>query len=96
MIAGNVIETTTGLPIKDAVVYLNDKYNIAFENDLRTKTDINGYYEFKNLEIKEYSVNAYVIYEYLGDSIAFVFLPGVVTLRENMDDSPVFKSLRKK
>ncbi len=95
-ISGTIVEMTTGAPIPNATVYLYDEYNIALKNEIRTQTDEYGYYEFENLEIRKYSVNAFVYYEYMGDSIAFVFQPGYVTLEKNADDDPVYNSYTKK
>lgn len=95
MISGYVIELTNGFPIKNATVFLHDEFNIALKNEIRTQTDEFGYYEFKNLDIRKYSVNAFVYYEFQGDSIAYVIQPGFVTLSEDQEDSPIYTVISK-
>ena len=57
-------------------VYLHDEYNLALKEDRRTKTNSDGYFEFKNLEPGKYSVNAWTWVEFRDEQYAFVFQPG--------------------
>ncbi len=81
-ISGHIVDMQLGEPIAGATVFLHDEFNIAFNPPVQTKTNEFGYYEFDDMDPGKYSVNAFVYYEAYGDTFAYVYQPGVVTLEE--------------
>ncbi|MEQ9266113.1 MAG: carboxypeptidase-like regulatory domain-containing protein [Balneolaceae bacterium] len=80
-VSGYVIEMSTGEPIKNATVFVHNEVNIAFNPPIQTTTNQDGYYEFTDFkEGEKYSVNAFVYYEVLGDTMAYIYQPGVLTI----------------
>lgn len=86
-LSGYVIEMATGEPILNTTVFIHDKYNLPLDPPLRTKTDSTGYYELPELMPGKYSINAYVLYEIMGDSMAYVYQPGEFTIPESLHTS---------
>lgn len=89
-ISGYVIEMSTGTPIQNATVFVHDEFNITFTPSIQTTTNEDGYYEFTDFKEGKYSINAFVYYEALGDSIAYIYQPGVLTVPEI--NTSVFKN----
>lgn len=85
-LTGYVIEMSTAQPIKGATVFIHNEFNIAFNPPIQTQTNEHGYYEFSNINPGKYSVNAFVLYELMGDTLAYVYQPGILTV-ENIDYS---------
>lgn len=80
-VSGYVVELSTGEPINNATIFVHDAVNIAFNPPIRTTTNEDGYYELTDLEEGEkYSINAFVYYEILGDTMAYIYQPGVFTI----------------
>ena len=76
-ICGYVADNKDSVAIEGATVYLYDEYNLPFFEDIRTTTDSNGYYEFRNVEPGRYNINAWTYIEFEADTFAFIIQPGI-------------------
>ena len=81
-ISGHVVDMQLGKPIAGATVFIHDEFNIAFNPPIQTLTNQFGYYEFVDMEPGKYNVNAFTYYEAYGDTFAYVYQPGVITLEK--------------
>lgn len=80
---GYVVEVTTGKPILDAVVFVNDEYNITKDPSLRDTTDINGFYEI-SIDSGKYHFGVYAPYQFEDDEYMLVFQPGIFSIPDSM------------
>lgn len=78
-IFGYVIEITTGLPVENAVVFVNDEQNIPINPIIRDTTDALGYYEF-DVDYGVYHFGVYAPYEINEESYLMVFIPGIFNI----------------
>ncbi|MFV1885493.1 MAG: carboxypeptidase-like regulatory domain-containing protein [Balneola sp.] len=86
-ISGHIVDIQLGEPIAGATVFIHDEFNIALNPALRTTTNEFGYYEFNDMEPGKYSINAFVYYEAYGDTFAYVYQPGMVTLEDEYPEA---------
>lgn len=89
-ISGHVVDLQLGEPIKGATIFIHDEFNIALNPPLQTSTNEFGYFEFVDMDPGKYSVNAFVYYEAYGDTFAYVYQPGVVTLEKETPNIRAF------
>ena len=82
-ICGYAAESNAQAPLPNVTVYLHDQYNLALDEDLRTKTDASGYYEFNNIPPDKYSVKAWTWVEFRDEQYAFVFQPGDIRVESD-------------
>lgn len=82
-VSGYVIEMSTGEPIKNATVFVHDEFNIAFESPIQVLTNEKGYYEFSDFKKGKYNINVFVYYEALGDTLAYIYQPGTLTVPDS-------------
>jgi hypothetical protein len=85
---GYVVEVTTGKPILDAVVFVNDEYNITKDPSLRDTTDINGFYEI-SVDTGKYHFGVYAPYQFENEEYMLVYQPGIFDVSES--SLPFFK-----
>lgn len=81
-ISGHVVDLQLGEPIKGATIFIHDEFNIALNPPLQTSTNEFGYFEFLDMDPGKYSVNAFAYYEAYGDTFAYVYQPGIITLEK--------------
>ncbi|MCR9132166.1 MAG: carboxypeptidase-like regulatory domain-containing protein [bacterium] len=82
-VEGYVIEITTGEPIQNAVVFVNDQYNITKDPSLRDTTNQNGFYTF-SVDTGKYHFGVYAPYEIHNDSYMLVYQPGIFSIPDSM------------
>jgi|GEM_PF-3219946 len=71
-ISGYVVSLKTAKPIPNAIIFLNNKYNLTLEDTLRVTSDSTGFYKIAGIKTGTYIINAWTTYRAMNQQYAQV------------------------
>jgi hypothetical protein len=89
-IYGYVVSLETAKPIRNATIFLNDKYGLSLGDSLRVISDSTGYYRITGIKTGTYIINAWTTYTAINQRYAMVIQSNRIEVDSTLNVNFVF------